>query len=66
VSVAALLAAIAAALAAAEAGHIRGKALTPFLLAELARVTGGASVRANRALALSNARLGAEIAVALA
>ncbi len=59
-------AAIAAALAAASAAGVRGKALTPFLLAELARVTGGAAVRANRALALSNARVGAEIASAFA
>jgi pseudouridine-5'-phosphate glycosidase len=59
-------AAIADALAAADADRIRGKALTPFLLAQLARATGGASIRANRALALNNAGLGAEIAVALA
>ncbi len=44
---------------------IGGKALTPFLLAALARDTGGASVRANRALAVANARLAAEIASAL-
>jgi pseudouridylate synthase len=58
--------AIEAALARAEAEGVRGKALTPFLLAELARVTGGAAVRANRALAVSNARLGAELAGELA
>jgi pseudouridine-5'-phosphate glycosidase len=58
-------AALAAALGAADAAGISGKALTPFLLAELSKVTSGASVRANRALALANARLGAEIAVAL-
>ena len=57
--------AIDAALARAEAEGVRGKALTPFLLAELARATGGAAVRANRALAVQNARLGAELAVAL-
>jgi pseudouridine-5'-phosphate glycosidase len=45
---------------------VRGKALTPYLLAHLARITAGASVRANRALALNNARVGAGIAAALA
>src|SRR5436190_2747016 len=44
---------------AAKRDGISGKALTPFLLAELARATAGASVRANRALAIANARLGA-------
>ena len=56
--------AIAAALALAARDGISGKALTPFLLSELARTTGGASVRANRALALSNARVGAALAKA--
>jgi len=55
---------IAASLARAAAAGVRGKALTPYLLADLERESGGATVRANRALALSNARLGAEIAVA--
>jgi pseudouridine-5'-phosphate glycosidase len=49
----------------AAAAGITGKALTPFLLARLADVTGGASIRANRALALHNAKVGAELAVAL-
>jgi pseudouridine-5'-phosphate glycosidase len=53
------------ALATAALRGIGGKALTPFLLAELAEVTGGASVRANRALALNNVRVGAQIARAL-
>jgi pseudouridine-5'-phosphate glycosidase len=57
---------IADSLARASAQGIRGKALTPYLLADLERKSGGATVRANRALALANARLGAEIAVALA
>ncbi len=43
---------------------IGGKALTPFLLAELARATGGASIAANRALALNNVRFGAALAQA--
>lgn len=55
-------AAIGAALAAAARDGISGKALTPFLLSELARATGGASVRANRALALNNVRAGAALA----
>jgi pseudouridine-5'-phosphate glycosidase len=57
-------AAIATALA--EAGEMRGKALTPFLLARLAEITGGKSLAANRALAVNNARFAAEVAVALA
>jgi len=44
---------------------ITGKRLTPYLLARLAEVTGGASIRANRALAIHNARVGAELALAL-
>jgi pseudouridine-5'-phosphate glycosidase len=54
--------AIAAAVAAAARAGIGGKALTPYLLAELARATGGASIGANRALALANVRLGAALA----
>ncbi len=61
----AIEAAIAEALAEAAARRIVGKPLTPFLLAHLARATGGRSVAANRALALSNARVGAQVAVAL-
>jgi pseudouridine-5'-phosphate glycosidase len=59
-------AAIDSAVAAAAKSGIGGKALTPFLLAELARATGGDSVRANRALALNNVRVGAAIARAWA
>ena len=54
------------ALALAARDGISGKALTPFLLSELARTTGGASVRANRALALNNVRVGAALAKACA
>jgi len=57
--------AIAAALALAARDGVSGKALTPFLLSELARATSGASVRANRALALNNVRVGAALAKAL-
>jgi pseudouridylate synthase len=58
--------AIATALAEATAANIAGRELTPFLLARLAEATGGASIRANRALALHNAQLACELAVALA
>lgn len=44
---------------------VRGKAITPFLLGELAKLTGGRSVLANRALAVNNAAVGAALAVAL-
>lgn len=54
-------AAIAEALAAAEEQGIRGKALTPFLLAEVSQRTGGASLRANLALLENNARVAARI-----
>jgi pseudouridine-5'-phosphate glycosidase len=47
--------------AAAEA-KVRGGALTPFLLARLAEVTGGKTLRANRELIVANARLAARIA----
>jgi pseudouridine-5'-phosphate glycosidase len=58
-------AAIHAALAEAEVQGISGKRLTPYLLARLADVTSGASIRANRALALHNAEVGAALALAL-
>ncbi|MCX6033470.1 MAG: pseudouridine-5'-phosphate glycosidase [Chloroflexi bacterium] len=41
---------------------IHGQALTPFLLARMAELTGGASLKANLALLLNNARLAAQIA----
>jgi pseudouridine-5'-phosphate glycosidase len=44
---------------------VSGKRLTPYLLARLARVTGGAAVVANRALAKHNAEVGAALAVEL-
>ncbi len=50
---------------AATAG-LSGKALTPFLLQRLYELTGGRSLAANIALVKNNARLGAEIAAALA
>jgi pseudouridine-5'-phosphate glycosidase len=45
---------------------ITGKQVTPFLLERVRELTGGASQRANVALVLNNARLGAQIACALA
>ncbi len=53
------------ALRTARTTNITGKALTPHLLAQLNDATNGASVRANQALARSNARVAAEIALAL-
>jgi pseudouridine-5'-phosphate glycosidase len=57
---------IAEAVRAAEAQGIGGKALTPFLLARINERTGGKSLAANLALARNNARLGGELAAALA
>jgi pseudouridine-5'-phosphate glycosidase len=45
---------------------VRGPARTPFLLARLAELSGGQTLRANRALIEANARLAARIARALA
>jgi pseudouridine-5'-phosphate glycosidase len=53
-------------LAVAVRAGISGKRLTPYLLDKIAGVTGGESIRANRALVASNARVAAELAVALA
>jgi len=55
-------AAISDALADAAREGIGGKALTPYLLSTLAQRTGGASIRANRVLALDNVRVGAAVA----
>jgi pseudouridine-5'-phosphate glycosidase len=43
-----------------------GRAITPFILARVNQITGGASLEANIALVNNNARVGADIAVALA
>jgi pseudouridine-5'-phosphate glycosidase len=45
--------------------HIRGKAVTPFLLDYFREHTGGASLRVNLVLVKANARLATKIAVAL-
>lgn len=47
----------------ADEKGIHGQPLTPFLLARLAELTGGESLRANLALLLNNARLAAQISV---
>jgi len=49
---------------AAEQG-ISGKAVTPFLLAQIVEATGGRALRANIALLRNNARVAGEIATAL-
>jgi pseudouridylate synthase len=59
-------AAIAQATADAGRAGMHGPAATPWLLARVAELTGGRSVRANMALIENNARVAAEIAVAVA
>jgi pseudouridine-5'-phosphate glycosidase len=51
---------------AAKAAGITGKAVTPFLLDAIVKSTSGRSLKTNIALVKNNARLAAEIAVALA
>jgi pseudouridylate synthase len=57
--------AVARAIAEADEAGIHGPALTPWLLGRIAALTGGASVRANTALIVNNARVAGEIAAAL-
>ena len=57
--------ALAEALAEAERAGVRGREVTPFLLDRMRTLTGGESVEVNRALLLNNARLAADLAVAL-
>jgi len=54
------------ALAAAEAAGVKGKNITPFLLAHIVELTGGDSLKTNMQLAFNNARAAARIAVELA
>lgn len=54
------------ALAEARESGVRGKAITPFLLARIHQLTGGASEVANKALVWSNVRVASKIATALA
>jgi pseudouridine-5'-phosphate glycosidase len=58
--------AIARATAQAEVEGVRGAALTPFVLARLAELTAGRSVRTNVSLLRNNALVAAQVAVALA
>jgi pseudouridylate synthase len=57
---------LAAGLAAAQVAGVHGKDVTPFLLDFFHRETHGASLAANIALVLSNARLAAEVAAEFA
>ncbi len=50
----------------ARTAGVSGPRLTPFLLARLAELSSGQTLKANRALVIANARLAAEVAVALA
>ena len=56
---------ISRALADAESDEITGKAVTPYLLDSIFKLTDGRSLKTNIALVENNARLAAEIAVAL-
>lgn len=57
--------AVETALADAREQEIRGSALTPWLLARVAELTGGQSIRANVALIQNNARFAGRLAAAL-
>jgi len=54
-----------AALEKAERQGVRGKAVTPFLLAEVAKASGGEALKANRALLVNNAKVAAQVAVSM-
>ncbi|UYN91816.1 MAG: pseudouridine-5'-phosphate glycosidase [Anaerolineales bacterium] len=57
---------IAQAQAEADAQGVRGQAVSPFLLARVAQLSGGRSLQANLALLKNNARIAAEVAKELA
>ena len=57
--------AIQAALTEAERLNIRGRDITPYILKEVAEKTRGDSLKSNMALVRQNARVGAEIAIAI-
>ena len=57
---------VARAIAAAEEAGVRGAALTPFLLGALGEATSGRSLTSNVSLLRQNARVAAQIALALA
>jgi pseudouridylate synthase len=50
---------------AARAAGVTGAGITPYLLSQLAELSGGRTLIANRALVLANAHLAAEVALAL-
>ena len=56
---------VAKAVALADERGVSGKGLTPFLLSEIEKETGGKSVETNVALGLNNIQLGARLAAAL-
>ena len=58
--------AISRAVSMAENAGVKGKALTPFLLSQIERMTGGKSLETNRALLINNSRVAASIAKSLA
>ena len=58
--------AIERALAQATASGVRGQQVTPFLLAAVAEETHGESMRTNIALLRQNARVAAQVAIAIA
>jgi pseudouridine-5'-phosphate glycosidase len=53
-------------LARAQAEHIRGSAVTPYVLAHVAKASDGRALRANIGLIVANARMAGSVAVALA
>ena len=53
------------AMARAASQGVRGKAVTPFLLGEMEKLTGGKTVETNRALLTNNASMAASIALSL-
>jgi pseudouridine-5'-phosphate glycosidase len=48
----------------AAAQNIHGAAATPFLLSRVSELSGGASLQANLALLLNNARIAGQVAAA--
>ena len=57
---------IAQAVAEAEAQGVTGKAITPFILARMVTLSGARSKHANESLLIHNARVAAQVAVAVA
>jgi len=57
--------AVEAAMALAATAGVRGKAITPFLLSQMEKLTSGHTLEANRALLINNARVAGHISAAL-